>query len=167
MKVFLAKTAGFCYGVRRAVELAEQAAEGEPACVMLGPVIHNQSVIDQLSNKGVILVQRPEDVPEGACVILRSHGEGKSTYDLLEKKRVKVMDTTCPNVSRIHRLVRQAQEEGRQVIIIGAPGHPEVQAIADWCSDPLIFQDGDQLTDYLLRHPEMAQGPVTMVSQTT
>ena len=167
MKVTVAKSAGFCYGVRRAVELAEEAARMEERCVMLGPVIHNQVVIDQLKALGVLVAERPEDVPEGAAVILRSHGEGKSTYETLRRKNVKIMDTTCPNVSRIHHLVRKAQEEGRRVIIIGAPGHPEVQAIADWCLDPLIFQDGERLMDYLSEHPEVARGPVTMVSQTT
>ena len=122
MKVTLAKSAGFCYGVRRAVELAEAAAEQEGSCMMLGPVIHNRAVIDRLQSMGVVLVSRPEDVPEGTAVILRSHGEGKSTFDTFAGRNVKVIDTTCPNVSRIHKLVRQAQEENRQVVIIGAPG---------------------------------------------
>ena len=167
MKLTVAKSAGFCYGVRRAVEMARDAAQSGAPCVMLGPVIHNQAVIDSLTGLGVTLVDRPEDIPEGAVVILRSHGEGEAVHRLLQSKNARVVDTTCPNVSRIHKLVAQAREEGRRVIVIGAPGHPEVRAIAAWCRDPLIFQDGKALEEYLLAHPAVAEEPVTMVSQTT
>lgn len=171
MRITVAKSAGFCYGVRRAVERAEAAAQearesGLP-CVMLGAVIHNRSVIRRLNDLGVGLAERPEEVPRGAVVILRSHGEGKSAYDLLEGKGVRLVDTVCPNVSRIHSLARQAQEEGRRVIIIGTPGHPEVRAIAGWCDAPLIFRNGEELNAYGAAHPEGRGEPVAMVSQTT
>ena len=167
MRITVAKFAGFCYGVRRAVELAEAAARSPNPCVMLGPVIHNHSMIRRLQAQRVEVVERPEDVPEGAAVILRSHGESAAVHRQLQERSIPVVDTTCPNVSHIHRLVAQAENEGRTVIIIGAPEHPEVQAIAGWCGDPLIFSDGGALKKYLLDHPEIAGGPVTMVSQTT
>ena len=168
MKVTVAKTAGFCYGVKRAVELAEEALRTEAGpCAMLGPVIHNQTVIDRLKSLGAKVIVSPQEAEEGSVVILRSHGEGKAVYDALEAKNIRIVDATCPNVSRIHKLVRKAQEEGRRVIIVGAPGHPEVQAIAGWCSEPLIFQGGEELQEYFSRHPEEAQKPLTMVSQTT
>lgn len=168
MKVTVAKTAGFCYGVKRAVELAEEALRTQTGpCAMLGPVIHNNAVIDRLKALGAKVIDDPEAAEEGSVVILRSHGEGKAVYDALEAKGIRVVDATCPNVSRIHKLVRQAQEEGRRVIIVGAPGHPEVQAIAGWCSEPLIFQGGEGLRDYFSQHPEEGEKPLTMVSQTT
>ena len=168
MRVTVAKTAGFCYGVKRAVELAEEALRTETGpCAMLGPVIHNNTVIDHLKSLGATVIQRPEEAGEGSVVILRSHGEGKAVHDILEKRGVRIVDATCPNVSRIHKLVRQAQEEGRRVIIVGAPGHPEVQAIAGWCVEPLIFQNGEALREYFFQCPEEAQKPLTMVSQTT
>lgn len=167
MRVTLAKSAGFCYGVRRAVEMAQEAAAGEIPCVMLGAVIHNQAVIGKLQDMGVTLISSPEEAPAGSRVILRSHGEGKATFELLERQRVDIMDTTCPNVSRIHKLVRQAQEEDRRVIIIGGLGHPEVQAIAGWSRKPLIFNDGEELKRYFQEHPEEGEDPFTMVSQTT
>jgi len=168
MKVTIAKTAGFCYGVKRAVEMSEEALRTERRpCFMLGPVIHNRSVIDHLKSLGATVVETPREIPEGAAVILRSHGEPKAVYDALAEKNVRLVDATCPNVSRIQKLARQAQEEGRRVIIIGAPGHPEVQAIAGWCLEPLIFQDGAALHDYFSTHPEEAKMPLTMVSQTT
>ena len=167
MRVTLAKSAGFCYGVRRAVELArEAAADGKP-CVMLGPVIHNRAVIEQLQSMGVALIHTPEEAPPGSRVILRSHGEGQATFAALERRGVDIMDTTCPNVSRIHRLVRQAGEEDRRVIIIGGAGHPEVQAIAGWSRKPLIFKGGEELEEYFRQRPEEAKDPFTMVSQTT
>ena len=167
MRVSLAKSAGFCYGVRRAVELAQEAtADGRP-CLMLGPVIHNRAVIERLRDMGVEMIQSPEEAPAGSRVILRSHGEGRVTFEMLERQGVDVMDTTCPNVSRIHKLVRQAGEEGRRVVIIGAVGHPEVQAIAGWSRDPLIFKDGEALEEYFRKHPEEGKSPLTMVSQTT
>ena len=167
MRVTLARTAGFCYGVRRAVELSEEAAGRGNPCVMLGPVIHNRAEIQRLAALGIGLAESVEAVPKGAAVILRSHGEGKAVFDALEARGAEIIDTTCPNVSRIHRIVRQAQEEGRRVVIVGAVGHPEVRAIAGWCREPLIFQDGEALAEYFEDHPEMAREPVTMVSQTT
>ncbi len=167
MKVTVAKTAGFCYGVKRAVELAETTAQAERPCVMLGPVIHNQAVIHRLEGMGMTVAERVEAVPAGATVVLRSHGEGRAVYQALEAKGAKIVDATCPNVSRIHLLARTAQEEGRRVIIIGAAGHPEIQAIAGWCREPLIFQDGQALADYFSTHGEEAKKPLTMLCQTT
>ncbi len=167
MSVTLAKTAGFCYGVRRAVELSQETAGLGIPCVMLGPVIHNRAEIRRLEALGIGLAESLEAVPEGAAVILRSHGEGKDVFEALELRGAKIVDTTCPNVSRIHRIVRQAQEEGRRVVIVGAVGHPEVRAIAGWCRNPLIFQDGEALEEYFRTHPEEAGEPVTVVSQTT
>ena len=127
MKVELAKSAGFCYGVRRAVELAEQAAEAGPV-VMLGPVIHNDHVIEALKARGAVCVDRIEDVPEGAVVLLRSHGVSRAVYDAMVKKCVRVIDATCPNVERIHKIVADAEARGRTPVIVGTPDHPEVEA---------------------------------------
>ena len=167
MSVELAKSAGFCYGVRRAVHMAEQAAEEGRPCVMLGPVIHNSSVTDYLRSLGVGLIQSPEEAEPGTAVIIRSHGEEKAVYDILAERGCPLIDTTCPNVSRIHQLVSQAEKEGRQPVIIGTPTHPEVAAIAGWCLQPLVFEDVNALAQWLDESPEHRNLPVTMVSQTT
>ncbi len=122
MKITVAETAGFCYGVSRAVKMALEAAQGTVPCVMLGPVIHNQSVIDHLRRAGVEMVQQVGEIPEESMVILRSHGEGQEVYQALKARGAHVVDTTCPFVSRIHRLVREAQEEGRRVVIDAGHG---------------------------------------------
>ena len=167
MSVVLAKSAGFCYGVRRAVELAERTAgEGRP-CVMLGSIIHNKDVIARLAEKGLTAVERPEDVPEGSAVIIRSHGEGRAVYDQLRARGVEILDATCPNVTRIHQIVAQAEEMGRQPVIVGTPDHPEVTAIAGWCSHPVVVSGAEELEKWLVQDEKRRNLPLTFVSQTT
>ena len=166
MRVELANSAGFCYGVRRAVELAQQAAAQGPL-VMLGPVIHNDHVIGQLRAQGTVCVERVEEVPEGAVVLLRSHGEAKAVYTALERKHARIIDATCPNVERIHRIVAGAAERGRTTVIIGDPDHPEVRAIAGWCAGAVILRDDNELSQWLSENPENRGKPLTFVSQTT
>ena len=166
-QVVLAKSAGFCYGVRRAVELAEQtAALGKP-CVMLGPIIHNRDVIDRLESMGVRTVERPDEVPEGAAVIIRSHGESRAVHESLKARGAEILDATCPNVTHIHQIVSQAEERGRRPVIVGTRGHPEVEAIAGWCGNPIVVSGGEELAEVLEQTPEIRQLPLTFVSQTT
>ena len=167
MKVTLAKSAGFCYGVRRAVELAERTAEEGRPCVMLGSIIHNKDVIARLAEKGLTAVERPEDVPEGSAVIIRSHGEGRAVYDQLRARGVEILDATCPNVTRIHQIVAQAEETGRQPVIVGTPDHPEVTAIAGWCSHPVVVSGAEELEKWLVQDEKRRNLPLTFVSQTT
>ena len=166
MRVTLAESAGFCYGVERAVALARKAAEQGDA-YLLGPVIHNDSVVAELEQRGAILVHSLEEVPPGATVILRSHGEARAVHEALEAKGCQVVDTACPNVTRIHRLVERAEESGRQPVIIGAPAHPEIVAIAGWCQDPVVLPNAIAFDHWLEERPERRQKPLTLVSQTT
>ena len=140
MRLELARSAGFCYGVRRAVQMAEMAAEEGRPCVMLGPIIHNRDVIAYLESIGVGLVDTPEEVPPGTAVLIRSHGEGRPVHEALARLGRPVIDATCPNVSRIHQIVSRAEEGGRQVLIIGTRTHPEVAAIAGWCRRPVVLE---------------------------
>ena len=126
MQVILAKSAGFCYGVKRAVELAEKIAEESGKCWMLGDLIHNTHVVEDLARRGIQKTRNPEEIRAGETVIVRSHGELKSVIDLLKENGVRCVSATCPNVSRIQTLVAEAREEGRQPVIIGEPNHPEV-----------------------------------------
>ena len=167
MSVVLAKSAGFCYGVRRAVELAERTAEEGRPCVMLGSIIHNKDVIARLAEKGLTAVERPEDVPEGSAVIIRSHGEGRAVYDQLRDRGVEILDATFPNVTRIHQIVAQAEETGRQPVIVGTPDHPEVTAIAGWCSHPVVVSGAEELEKWLVQDEKRRNLPLTFVSQTT
>lgn len=167
MSVVLAKSAGFCYGVRRAVELAERTAEEGRPCVMLGSIIHNKDVIARLAERGLTAVERPEDVPEGSAVIIRSHGEGRAVYDQLRARGAEILDATCPNVTRIHQIVAQAEQAGRQPVIVGTPDHPEVTAIAGWCSHPVVVSGAEELEKWLIQDEKRRNLPLTFVSQTT
>ncbi|MGI5963100.1 MAG: bifunctional 4-hydroxy-3-methylbut-2-enyl diphosphate reductase/30S ribosomal protein S1 [Lawsonibacter sp.] len=167
MRVTLAQSAGFCYGVRRAVDLAENAASKGKKCVMLGPIIHNQDVIQRLHSKGIEVVHTVEEIPNGSAVIIRSHGESRQVYEALEAKGVEILDATCPNVTRIHKIVSQAEQAGRQPVIIGTPDHPEVSAIAGWCQHPVVLSGESALEAWLHEVPERKELPLTFVSQTT
>ena len=167
MKIRLAKSAGFCYGVKRAVELAESAAQSGGPCVMLGYIIHNSDVVDRLASQGVKVVEDPDQVPQGCGVIIRSHGESRETYERLEKRGARILDATCPNVKRIHQIVSQAEEQGRQPVIIGTPHHPEVTAIAGWCSHPVVLSGAQELEAWLQEDENRKNLPLTFASQTT
>ena len=167
MKLTVAKYAGFCYGVQRAVDLVEQTIRDGKQAVTLGPIAHNRHLVQHFEALGVREISDVSDVPDGATVIIRSHGVPRATYEALEIKNVQIVDATCPSVKRIHGIVARAEEQGRQPIIIGTPTHPEVRAIAGWCSAPLVFPDAEALEKWLDASPENAKIPVTVVSQTT
>ncbi len=166
MRVILAKTAGFCYGVARAVKIAQgTAAQGHSA--MLGSIVHNANVIAELEREGMRQISSAAEAQAGETVLIRAHGEKKETFSALRERGASVISATCPNVQHIQKLVMSAEQEGRQVIIIGEPDHPEVQGIASWCTDPLIFENAEKLRDYLVSHPLFAELPINAVAQTT
>ena len=167
MKVYLAKTAGFCFGVDRAVSMVEQAAREHRKAVTLGPIIHNRHVVNRFAEMGVREVDDPAEIEDGCAVIIRSHGVGRSVYEQLEARNLTVIDATCPFVKRIHTIVQQAEEQGRQPVIIGTRTHPEIVAIAGWCRHPLVFENAEELENWLLEDDSRRDLPVTMVSQTT
>ena len=156
--VILAKHAGFCFGVRRAVETAEKAA---PA-ITLGPIIHNPQVVQRLEGLGIRSADRPEDIPAGARAVIRSHGVSRAVNDALHSRGCEVIDATCPFVARIHQMARDASAAGVPLIVVGEAGHPEVQGILGWHDGQrfavLTEEDVDRL-------PEMERAVV--VSQTT
>ena len=167
MKVMLAKSAGFCYGVHRAVELAEQTAQSGKPCVMLGSIIHNKDVVAHLAAQGLYAVETPAQVPEGSAVIIRSHGESREVHQRLEQQGAEILDATCPNVKRIHQIVQQAEQRGRVPVIVGTHDHPEVVAIAGWCRMPVVLSGEEELESWLSQEPGRREMPLTFVSQTT
>ena len=167
MSVTLAKNAGFCFGVSRAVETVEQEATAGKKVVTLGPIIHNRHVVRKFEALGVGVIEVPEEAPAGATVIIRSHGVSRAVYERLEKQDVQIVDATCPFVKRIHGLVSTAEEEGRLPIIIGTRAHPEVEGIAGWCSRCLIFETPEELENWIKTEDPASEIPLCMVSQTT
>ena len=137
MQVTVAKTAGFCFGVRRAVDMTYQEADPDKTVFTLGPIIHNEAVVEDLEKKGVHAADSFDEIPDGpdTTVVIRSHGVGRAAYEELARKGVRVVDATCPFVGRIHETVRKASEEGKDIIIIGNRNHPEVEGILGWCQN--------------------------------
>ena len=141
MSVALAQTAGFCFGVSRAVDLVEKAAKAGKRVATLGPIIHNRHGVEHFQSMGVRVIDEPEQARSGETVIIRSHGVAREVYERLERQGVEVVDATCPFVKRIHTIVSGAEAEGRIPVIIGTPTHPEVEGIAGWCASPRVFED--------------------------
>jgi 4-hydroxy-3-methylbut-2-enyl diphosphate reductase len=167
MEIIVAKNAGFCYGVRRAIEMAEREAAGGETCWSLGELIHNSSETQRLQNLGIKAAACLSEIPIGTKVIIRSHGEPQSVYDELLNRKCTVINATCPNVDYIHRKVKEAAEKGRQVIIIGTKEHPEVEGICGSCKDALVFKDENEIQNLLKDGALSSETPITVVFQTT
>lgn len=167
MSIRVAETAGFCYGVNRAVDLVEQTIRKGSPVVTLGPIAHNRHLVQHFEQLGVRVAERVEDIPDGCAVVVRSHGVPRAAYEQLSARGLTVIDATCPSVKRIHHIVERAQAASRQCIIIGTPTHPEVIAIAGWCERPLVFSNAEDLQNWTDADPSRRDLPLTMVSQTT
>ena len=167
MSVTVAKNAGFCFGVSRAVELVEQAAGAGKHVVTLGPIIHNRHVVERFRQMGVGVIEAPEEAEPGDTVIIRSHGVSRAVYRNLEDRGVEIIDATCPFVKRIHGIVSRAAEEGRLSIIIGTPTHPEVEGIAGWCGEYRVFESLEDLKNWAESREDLKNSAICMVSQTT
>ena len=167
MSVKLAKSAGFCFGVSRAVELVEQAAQAGKRVATLGPIIHNRHVVEKFQSMGVRVIESPEEATAEDTVIIRSHGITKAVYDRLVATGAEVIDATCPFVKRIHGIVSRAEEEGKLPVIIGTPTHPEVVGIAGWCGDCRVFETPEALKNWANSGEIDANSAICIVSQTT
>ena len=144
MKIFLAKDAGYCFGVRDAVNLAYDTAEAHGEVYMLGTIVHNERVIENLSNAGSKVVETLDDVPEDKPILFRAHGTAPELWKKSDKKKLNLIDATCPLVTEIHDEIIKLEEEGRRTIIIGDHGHDEVIAIAAQVSNPIIIANVDE-----------------------
>ncbi len=144
MKIFLAKDAGYCFGVRDAVNLAYDTAEAHGEVYMLGTIVHNERVIENLSNAGAKVVETLDDVPEDKPILFRAHGTAPELWKKTDKKNLDLINATCPLVTEIHDEIKKLEEEGRRTIIIGDHGHDEVIAIAAQVSEPIIIANVDE-----------------------
>ncbi len=165
-QIIVAKSAGFCFGVSRSVDMAEKLLS-DGGAYSLGQLIHNDDVVRHFEQKGLRVLNSPEELPEGERVMIRSHGVSKSVYEQLEERGAKVTDATCPKVKRIHELVSAASAEGRFVVIIGMHGHPEVEAVRGWCSACVVCENAAELADWSAKNGDLLTNPITMVVQTT
>lgn len=141
MKILIAKDAGYCFGVRDAVNKAYDAAKEHGEVYMLGTIVHNERVIDNLDKAGAKVVQSIDDVPDGKTLLFRAHGTSPELWEKVSKRNLKFVDGTCPLVTEIHEEIKQLDAEGRKTIIIGDHGHDEVVAIAAQVDKPIIISN--------------------------
>ena len=166
MQIILAKTAGFCFGVNRAVKLTYELLEQGRPVATLGPLIHNPQVVEDLESKGAITCDSVDDVPDGCEVVIRSHGVGQSVYDKISTRRLAYHDATCPFVTKIHKIAARAGEEGAMLLVAGDAKHPEVQGIVGHTTGKVeVFANLAELEKLL---PELTQQKsIFAVAQTT
>ena len=167
MEVKVAKTAGFCFGVQRAVDKVYELIGSCPDRLFtLGPIIHNEEVVNDLEKKGVRVASEDDlrTLPEGSTVVIRSHGVGKEVYDHLEEYGLSYVDVTCPFVLKIHRIVEKESRAGAHIVIIGDPDHPEVVGICGWCMGPYtVIRTEQDALDFVFPIDKK----ICIVSQTT
>ena len=168
MNVTVAKSAGFCFGVKRAIDTVYQEIEKGEKVFTLGPIIHNEQVVQELEEKGVQVINSIEelaDIKDGTVVI---HGVSEQVIRQLEKYDIKIVDATCPFVSKIHRIVQEKYREGFQIVIIGNRTHPEVEGILGCCKTPYrTFKTREELENLFKNEPELAEMPLLFCEQTT
>ena len=164
----VAKSAGFCFGVDRAVNLVLKDVEAGRPVATLGPIIHNPQLVGDLEQQGVLTVDRPEDCPPGYTLVIRSHGVPGAVYDALISRGIPYEDATCPFVAKIHNIVAQEAQKGHRVLIAGDKNHPEVQGIAGHCPGwHRIVKDASELEKCLIQEGSFDQFVYALVAQTT
>ena len=168
MDVIVAQTAGFCFGVKRAVNMVYDAVAEGGVLYTYGPIVHNEQVISDLEAKGVRVLNGDENIAslEKGTVIIRAHGVSKEIYNQLLQSGMKIIDATCPFVKKIHNTVAKASKEGDSIVVIGSKNHPEVQGIVGWCEsleDATVIENASEADNLV------AEGNrrITVVSQTT
>ena len=177
MEVRLAKSAGFCFGVKRAVDKVYEQIETGKTIYTYGPIIHNEEVVNDLEQKGVQVIEDKqclqkliEDWEAGivdskaGAVIIRSHGVSKEIHELIENSPLECIDATCPFVKRIHRIVEKESQAGKYIVIVGNPGHPEVEGIMGWCNGPMSVLETEEEAETFVMPRDRE---VCIVSQTT
>jgi len=177
MEVRLAKSAGFCFGVKRAVDQVYEQIETGKTIYTYGPIIHNEEVVKDLEEKGVQvipdkaelqrLVEQWQEAPKdekGGAVIIRSHGVSKEIHDMIENSTLECVDATCPFVKRIHKIVQKESAAGKHIVIVGSPIHPEVEGIVGWCEGSYTVLE----TEEEAKNFEISEDKeICLVSQTT
>ena len=167
-KIEVAKTAGFCFGVNRAVEMTYKLVDSGKKVATFGPLIHNPVVIEDLEKKGVRVINSPIEASADTTVVVRTHGVGASVYRSLEATGADVCDATCPFVKKIHRIVGENSSPDIPVLIAGDSGHPEVIGIMGHCrGECFTFRNAEELRKIFENHPEYSEKKITVVSQTT
>ncbi len=168
VSITLAKSAGFCFGVDRAINVVNRLVSEEKKVCTLGPIIHNDEVVSELSQKGVVINEAVEDINKQYTVVIRSHGVPKTTYDLLNLQSLNFVDATCPFVTKIHKTVNKQSQLGKVILILGDENHPEVIGIKGHCVGPCYTaKTTEELKNIVQINPNLREKEVCLVAQTT
>ena len=144
MKIIVAKDAGYCFGVRDAVNLAFKSAKEDGDVYMLGHIVHNENVVKDLEQAGVKVIKSLDEVPKGKPIMFRAHGTEPNIWNIAKEKGLRIVDATCPLVTEIHKEVNKLEKEGRTIIIIGDHGHDEVIGISKQVENPIIVSSPEE-----------------------
>ena len=167
-EITLAKTAGFCFGVNRAVDIVWKIVNNNEKVCTLGPIIHNAQMVGELTEKGVRIVNSPDEVELGETVVIRSHGVGQNVYDQIKNAGLKCVDATCPFVAKIHRTVRDRSQLGDIILIVGDKNHPEVVGIQNHClGENHTVKSPEEIEELAIKFPYLKNKPISVVAQTT
>ena len=167
-EVILAKSAGFCFGVNRAVELAYKLLEENVRVLTLGPIIHNRQVIDDMSSKGAGIIENPDEAEKDSTIIIRTHGIPDTLFDDIKNSGINYVDATCPFVKKIHKIVSENSSENIPVLIAGDNEHPEVMGIKSYAKgETFIFKNSDELVELLENNKILCEKSIIIVAQTT
>ena len=167
-KIELAKTAGFCFGVNRAVNLLNEMVDGGKHVCTLGPIIHNPQVIEDFENRGVRIIEKPEECKADDVIVVRTHGITKELLDSVKKYSPEYCDATCPFVQQIHKTVSENSDENSVTLIAGDKSHPEVIGIRSYCKgESFVFNSDAELLDIIENNPDLDKKHLIFVSQTT
>jgi 4-hydroxy-3-methylbut-2-enyl diphosphate reductase len=167
-KVTVAKSAGFCFGVDRAVKMVYNELESNTKVATLGPIIHNQDVVNDMNAKGARVVESVDELLPEETVVIRSHGVGREVYEKIAEKGCRMLDATCPFVAKIHKIVAEKSKEGYLVLIAGDVNHPEIQGIIGHCEQNFcVFKDNFELKHVFEKNPDFLRKKLAFVAQTT
>ncbi len=167
-KVTVAKSAGFCFGVDRAVKMVYNELESNTKVATLGPIIHNQDVVNDMNAKGARVVESVDELLPEETVVIRSHGVGREVYDKIAEKGCRMLDATCPFVAKIHKIVAEKSKEGYMILIAGDVNHPEIQGIIGHCEQNYcVFKDNIELKHVFEKNENFLRKKLAFVAQTT
>ena len=164
MQITVAESAGFCFGVNRAVQMVYRALERKEPVATLGPIIHNRDVVDDMVRRGARIIEDVSELREGEHVVIRSHGVGRKVYEEIAKRGNPIIDATCPFVTRIHKIVAEKTAEGYFILIAGDESHPEVQGIVGHCDENyFVFKDENVLNAFFRKNEKNFQKRLIIV----
>ena len=168
MEIIVGKTAGFCYGVKRAVEGSQALVNEKEQIYCLGELVHNKQVVTELQEKGIKFVEDINDVPNGSKLIIRAHGVPKEVYEIAKNKNIELVDYTCPNVLKIHEIAKKYHNDGYYIILTGKATHPEVIGIKSYAGDMIsIIESPEEVEKALNEFEEKNINKLLLISQTT